>query len=99
MPTKKPKKKYGYINAYRVVRKAEEAGPDAKVTNHGTVLGSFRYKLGDSSEKKEAMGYLMSKYEGEIRCNGQIYKSPHAVALFIYEEDYPAAHWVGSDEM
>ncbi len=102
MPTKKrsrkPAAKYCYVNAYKVVRKAPHNSPDAKVANHGYVLGSLRIRVGNSREKKKAEALLRERYGNVTRGEGKICKSPFAVALWIYVEKHPAEHWVGADD-
>jgi hypothetical protein len=95
MPAKKPQpKKFYYMNAYMVIRKAPHPGPHARVTNHGIVLGSLQYPAGNTDQKKKAMRELYEKYGHVVRADGKIYKIPHAVALWVYGESHPAENWI-----
>jgi hypothetical protein len=95
---KKPAECLCYMNAYAVRRKAPRPGPDVRVVNHGTVLGSLSYRSGNAYEKKKAMRLLAERYGDVVREDGLIYKKPTAVALWIYQEGHPAEDWVDEEE-
>jgi hypothetical protein len=96
MPAEKPTEKtnYCFLNAYKVVRKAPQPSPCARVVTHGFVLGYVQYKAGNSRDKRKAYDELYRRYHEVIKEDGAIYKKPTAVALWIYGESFPPEDWV-----
>lgn len=97
-PAEETTGRYCFLNAYKVVRKAPQPGPNARVATHGYVVGSIMYRAGNSRDKRRAYKALYEQYSNIIRMDGAIYKHPDAVALWIYGESLPAENWADTDD-